>query len=182
VAEDLGTVPEGFRDKLARADILGMRVLWFERDAKGDFLPPRQWDPRAAALSTTHDLPTLAGWWSGCDLGWRRKLGLDAKPDKAERERRSDRKKLWRMLRQAGCAKGPVPDKTAGFIDAALCALAASPGPLKLVAIEDLLGERQQPNIPGTIDEHPNWRRRLKTETPFASAAPRRRAAMLNPP
>lgn len=182
VAEDLGTVPEGFRGKLARTGMLGMRVLWFERDARGNFLPPREWDCKAAALSTTHDLPTLAGWWSGRDLQWRRKLGLEAAPEKAEVERARDRKKLWRTLERAGCAKGPQPKKAPTFIDASFRGIAATPAPLKLLPIEDFLGEKEQPNIPGTIDEHPNWRRRLKAETPFAAAAPRRRAAILNAP
>jgi 4-alpha-glucanotransferase len=182
IAEDLGTVPEGFRERLARTRILGMRVLWFERDRHGDFLPPQKWDPEAAALSTTHDLPTLAGWWSDRDIQWRRKLGREAKPEKAKSERRRERGKLWRMLRRAGCAKGAAPASPSSFIDAAFCGLAAIPAPLKLVPIEDFMGEKDQPNIPGTIEEHPNWRRRLKTAHPFSNAAARRRAAILNPP
>ena len=182
VAEDLGTVPEGFREKLARANMLGMRVLWFERDTGGNFLPPQRWDAKAAALSTTHDLPTLAGWWSGRDLQWRRKLGRDASPEKARAERQRDRKKLWRMLKQAGCAKGSLPAAAPRFVDAGFAGIAGTPSPLKLLPIEDFLGEKEQPNIPGTIDEHPNWRRRLPTATPFAGGAARRRAAILNKP
>jgi len=182
VAEDLGTVPDGFRGKLARAGMLGMRVLWFERDRKGNFLPSAEWDARAAALSTTHDLPTLAGWWTGRDLQWRRKLGLETSPVKTQRARIEDRKKLWRMLKQAGCAKGPLPAHASPFVDAAFEAIAATPSPLKLLPVEDFLGEKEQPNIPGTIDEHPNWRRRLKKAKPFDTAPARRRAAMLNMP
>jgi len=179
VAEDLGTVPTGFREKLARAHMLGMRVLWFERDAKGAFLPPAAWDKCAAALSTTHDLPTLAGWWSGTDLAWRRRLKTDPAPHKAERERARDRKKLWRMLKHAGVAKGALPSDPQLFADAAVAAIARTPAPLKLIPIEDFVGERQQPNIPGTIDEHPNWRRRLASMAPIAGRSAKRRAAML---
>jgi 4-alpha-glucanotransferase len=179
VAEDLGTVPEGFREKLARAAILGMRVLWFERDARGGFLPPQKWDAQAAALSTTHDLPTLAGWWSGHDLKWRRRLKLDAKPEKARHERQRDRKRLWASLKKTSSARGPMPDQPPVFVDAAFAALAAAPSPLKLLPIEDFLGEKEQPNIPGTISEHPNWRRRLRTAKPFDNKAARRRAAIL---
>lgn len=179
IAEDLGTVPEGFREKLARTGILGMRVLWFERDAKGDFLPPSRWDAQAAALSTTHDLPTLAGWWSGRDLQWRRLLGRDAAPDKALRQRQTDRKKIWRMLKKAGCAQGPIAQSPEAFADAAFAGLAGTPAPLKLMPVEDFIGEKEQPNIPGTIDEHPNWRRRLKKAHPLSSRSARRRTAIL---
>jgi 4-alpha-glucanotransferase len=182
IAEDLGTVPDGFRDKLARSRILGMRVLWFERDSKGVFLPPQAWDSEAAALSTTHDLPTLAGWWSGRDLEWRRRLGQEAEPEKAAREREGDRRKLWHTLKQAGCAAGPQPKAANRFVDAAILGLATTPAPLKLLPIEDFLGEKDQPNIPGTINEHPNWRRRLKSASPFAGRTPRRRAAILSTP
>jgi len=179
VAEDLGTVPDGFREKLARARMLGMRVLWFERDGKGGFLPPAQWDETAAALSTTHDLPTLAGWWTGRDLWWRRKLGFDASPLRAQRARERDRRKLWRTLKKAGCAQGPLPTARL-FADAAFRAIASTPSHLKLLPVEDFIGEPEQPNIPGTIDQHPNWRRRLKKAHPFDGPAPRRRAAILN--
>jgi 4-alpha-glucanotransferase len=180
IAEDLGTVPEGFREKLARTGILGMRVLWFERDAKGAFLPPSLWDAKAAALSTTHDLPTLAGWWSGRDLEWRRKLDLDAEPDKVLRQRAGDRKKLWGMLKKAGCARGPLPASPEVFADAAFAGLAATPARLKLLPVEDFVGQKEQPNIPGTIDEHPNWRRRLKSSNPLSTPRARRRAAILS--
>jgi 4-alpha-glucanotransferase len=179
VAEDLGTVPPGFRNKLARAHMLGMRVLWFERDAKGGFLPPQDWDKQAAALSTTHDLPPLAGWWSGRDLAWRRKLGLEASPAKAQQERARDREKLWRMFVKAGCAQGPRPSDPQIFADAAFAAIASTPSILKLLPVEDFLGEKEQPNIPGTIDEHPNWRRRLETATPLSGRRAQRRAKIL---
>lgn len=179
VAEDLGTVPPGLRARLARARLLGMRVLWFERDVKGRFLPPQSWDAKAAALSTTHDLPTLAGWWSGTDLAWRRKLGQQPSPAKMERQRARERAALWRMLVQAGCAGGPRPTDPQAFADAAFAAIAATPSALKLLPIEDFLGQKEQPNIPGTVDEHPNWRRRLGTAKPLATAKARRRAAIL---
>ncbi|MEK6424486.1 MAG: 4-alpha-glucanotransferase [Burkholderia gladioli] len=72
IGEDLGTVPAGLRDQLAARGLAGMRVLWFEREADGAFRPPERWDRDAAAMSSTHDLPTLAGWWRGVDLAWRR--------------------------------------------------------------------------------------------------------------
>ncbi len=178
IGEDLGTVPPGFRRRVFRAGLMGMDVLWFARDRKGNFRPPQQWFKHSAAMTTTHDLPTLVGWWRGRDLEWRDAIAGTV--DKAAWRRRArDRRALWGALR-AGGAKGPVPKDAARFADAAIAALAKSPSPLKLVAIEDLIGEIEQPNIPGTIDEHPNWRRRLKAAKPFATASARRRATLLN--
>ncbi|HEY4164715.1 MAG TPA: 4-alpha-glucanotransferase, partial [Dongiaceae bacterium] len=70
LGEDLGTVPEGFRDRLSEFDIKGMQLLWFERDGR-QFRPPKRWRQSAVAMTTTHDLPTVAGWWMGKDIGWR---------------------------------------------------------------------------------------------------------------
>lgn len=182
VAEDLGTVPKGFRRHIAQAGLLGMRVLWFERGEKGGFLPPGKWDRHSAALSTTHDLPTLAGWWSGRDLEWQERLGTPpAQLTHAHKRRTRERKELWTMLRRAGVAEGPKPQASApgNFVDAAFGALAATPCPLKLMPIEDFIAEREQPNIPGTIDQHPNWRRRLPNDHPLAMPAALGRAARL---
>ncbi|HEX3756982.1 MAG TPA: 4-alpha-glucanotransferase [Rhizomicrobium sp.] len=182
IAEDLGTVPRGFRATIARSGLLGMRVLWFERDGSGGFLAPSRWDRDGAALSTTHDLPTLAGWWRGHDIAWRRRLGLGGKATEAARKTRArDRRALWTMLRKAGCAEGRMPGETepSRFTDAAITALARTSCPLALVPVEDFIGEAEQPNIPGTLDEHPNWRRRLKSTRPLSSPTARRRAAIL---
>jgi 4-alpha-glucanotransferase len=181
VAEDLGTVPQGFRAHLAKASMLGMRVLWFERD-QGGFLPPDRWDPNGAALSTTHDLPTLAGWWCERDLKWRTKIGIGKKQLAQERKARAkDKKEIWAMLRGAGAVHGQAPDRTKPslFIDGAFRALAATSCPLALLAVEDFVGEKEQPNIPGTIDEHPNWRRRLKGDRLLKMRDAKRRAAIL---
>ena len=179
IAEDLGTVPTGFRGTIARHALYGMRVLWFERNGKGDFVLPDAWDKTAAALSTTHDLPTIAGWWTDRDIFWRRKTGATAAATReAKKVRTADRKKLWRALKQARCAKGAIPEAPAPVIDASLAFLAKTPSPLVIVPAEDLLGLRDQPNLPGTIDQHPNWRRRLPDV--FANKAARRRAALLS--
>jgi len=179
IAEDLGTVPSGFRGAIARHALYGMRVLWFERDSKGDFILPDAWDKTAAALSTTHDLPTIAGWWTDRDIVWRRKTGATvAAAREATKVRAADRKKLWRALKQVRCAKGATPDAPAPVIDASLAFLAKTPSPLVIVPAEDLLGLREQPNLPGTIDQHPNWRRRLPDV--FANKAARRRALLLS--
>jgi 4-alpha-glucanotransferase len=160
IAEDLGTVPPGFRNRLRRAGIAGMDVLWFER-GRQSFKAPTRWRSDAVAMTTTHDLPTVAGWWTGEDIETRRALGLAA--DGEEEERTKDRRRLWRACVQSGAAESrpPSPDEPAKAVDAALSFVAQSPSPLMLTPLEDLLGLTAQPNLPGTIDEHPNWRRRL---------------------
>jgi 4-alpha-glucanotransferase len=167
IGEDLGTVPGGLRKKLGQRGILGMSVLWFEQNKRG-FLAPEKWRPDSAAMSTTHDLPTIAGWWSGRDLDWKDKLDLFPSPENA-REARADRargkKGLWRAMCRSGAvsgaASGAMPPPENPPIDAALAHVASTASRLALAPIEDLLGLREQPNLPGTIDEHPNWRRRL---------------------
>jgi 4-alpha-glucanotransferase len=181
IGEDLGTVPPGFRARLRRAGIAGMDVLWFER-TRTNFRKPSRWRPDAVAMTTTHDLPTVAGWWSGEDIRTRRALGLGAPGEEAERQQ--DRRRLWRAFASEGVAAGPPPptDRPAPTVDAALAYVARSPSPLMLAPLEDLLGLAEQPNLPGTIDEHPNWRRRLPVEARelFATPDVRARAEAIN--
>ena len=160
VGEDLGTVSPEFRDSLREAGVGGMDVLWFQRHWHG-FLPPAAWRPDAVALTTTHDLPTVAGWWRGADIEVRRKLGPVA--DNEVEDRARDRGLLWQAFAAEGVAPAemPPPEQPNVAVDTALAFVARSPTPLMLAPIEDLLGLAEQPNLPGTIDEHPNWRRRL---------------------
>ncbi|MBB3475778.1 4-alpha-glucanotransferase [Sphingomonas sp. BK345] len=162
IAEDLGTVPPGFRDELARRCMLGMRVLPFERDADGGFTDPAGWDEMAVAMTGTHDTPTVAGWWKGRDIDWAWKLGrrsrhASAAGDRAHRD--EERAALWQTMGGTGAPPAQPP------LDRVLAHVAAAPAPLAIVPVEDLLGEEEQPNLPGTVDEHPNWRRRLPAPT-----------------
>jgi len=160
IGEDLGTVPPGFRARLRRAGIAGMDVMWFER-TRLSYRKPARWRRDAVAMTTTHDLPTVAGWWSGEDIRTRRALGRGAAGE--DDERKQDRVRLWRAFTAAGTAHSAPPpvDRPGAAVDAALGYVAQSPAPLMLAPLEDLLGLEAQPNLPGTIDEHPNWRRRL---------------------
>ncbi len=166
LGEDLGTIPEGFQEELADAGILGMRVLWFERKDEA-FIPPRRWTKAAAAMTSTHDLPTAAGWWAGRDLEWRAKLDLAGGPEKQANdgnERFRDRFLLWDAMQDSAAAHGPPPaDADAGaFADAATRHVAGAACDLAIIPIEDALALQEQPNLPGTMGEqHPNWRRRL---------------------
>lgn len=163
VGEDLGTIPEGFRAQLDDAGILGMRVLWFERDATG-FYAPHHWAHRAVGTTSTHDAPTVAGWWQGRDLDWRAQLhlfGADADEAGARAERARDRERLWSAFTHAGVADGPLPQDAGTVARAAAAYVGRSSCALALLQVEDALALEEQANIPGTIDQHPNWRRRM---------------------
>jgi 4-alpha-glucanotransferase len=165
LGEDLGTVPAGFRERLAAFDIRGMQVLWFERDGRR-FLAPAKWRKSAVAMTTTHDLPTVAGWWMGKDIAWRRRLKLFATPGAAvgaQAERDRDRRLLWQAFTREGVAEGPMPaaNQPTKVIAAAISYLGRTKCELALLPLEDALGRKEQPNLPGTTDQHPNWRRRI---------------------
>lgn len=172
IGEDLGTVPEGFRAKLADNGIAGMDVLWFSRDDDG-FADPRQWRRNAVAMTSTHDLPTVAGWWCGADIQFRAENGL--LPDRCQEDvaRMSDRAKLSVAFAEANIAPPDEPTAPAACVDSAISFVAKSPAPLVLLPVEDLLGLEDQPNVPGTIDSHPNWRRRYPVASDEIFNAPR---------
>jgi 4-alpha-glucanotransferase len=166
IGEDLGTVPEGFHDMLEQSGIHGMRVLWFERDAQTGFVPPRGWGSTDVAMTSTHDLPTVAGWWKGSDIDLMHehgRLGEGVDPETIRKEREQDRPRLWNAFVREHVGEGPVPEpeETDRVVDAAVRFIAKTEVPLSLIPLEDLLGQEEQPNLPGTVAEHPNWRRRL---------------------
>jgi 4-alpha-glucanotransferase len=156
IAEDLGTRPPGFGEALQAAGIYGMAVLPFARDEQGAFLPADGYPATSVAMSATHDVATVAGWWTGRDLEWNAQLSRGG-PSAAERAQ--DRAALWRVIGDG--AAQPADDDPAPVVDAAIAFLARTPCPLTLIPMEDLTGLGEQPNLPGTVDEHPNWRRRL---------------------
>lgn len=165
IGEDLGTVPGGFSEMLAQHGIFGMQVLWFEQKKNGDFVPPRRWRRDALALTSTHDLPTVAGWWTGRDIEWRAKLGMHTSSgDTAAEleERRRAKTKLWSALLAADCVPaGLEPADAEPVVDGAGVFVGTTPSRLAVLPAEDICGLEEQPNFPGTTHEHPNWRRRL---------------------
>ncbi len=165
LGEDLGTLPEGFQGRISAAGMLGMRVLWFERAQDQGFTAPSTWDRGAVSMTSTHDLATVAGWWSGSDTLWREQLGQhDAAAAAWERgEREHDRRLLWSAMQASGAAQGdpPPPDQPEEAVAAAIRHVGRAACQLTIIPLEDALGLAEQPNLPGTLDEHPNWRRRL---------------------
>jgi 4-alpha-glucanotransferase len=114
-------------------------------------------------MTSTHDLPTVAGWWKGADIDTREALGWAPDATAQRKHRGDERSALWRSFRRAAVANRnpPTPDQPDAAVDSAVRFVAKSAARLALIPIEDVLGLTEQPNVPGTIDEHPNWRRRL---------------------
>ncbi len=141
VGEDLGTVEDAVRQELAQRQILSYRLLWFEPDA------PEHYPHQALAAITTHDLPTIAGVWTGADLAAQREIGLAPNED--------GQAELHRRLRErADVDNGAsVPVVVAG----AYRALARAPSRVLMATLDDALGVAERPNMPGTTDQWPNW-------------------------
>ncbi|MBR1151910.1 4-alpha-glucanotransferase [Bradyrhizobium sp. JYMT SZCCT0428] len=151
IGEDLGTVPEGFRDQIAGWGIWSYLVMMFEREDHGPFKSLDHYLANALVTFNTHDLSTYAGWRSFGDLKTKRALGID--PGESDDARWHALAMLDDVLRHNGIDRNDLYS-VANF-------LARTPSRLLAIALEDFLGLVDQPNIPGTVDEHPNWRRRL---------------------
>ncbi|MBI5616647.1 MAG: malto-oligosyltrehalose synthase [Gammaproteobacteria bacterium] len=172
IGEDLGTVPDDVRRALADAGVLSYRLLFFERDHDGDFRAPGDYPAQALVAASTHDLPTLAGFWEGADLALRAELALFPSDETRQRQivaRADARARLLLLLERQGLLPDGVtadpqslPRMTAELSRAVHVLLARTPAKLLLVQLEDVLGMRDQANVPGTVEAHPNWRRKLE--------------------
>lgn len=182
IGEDLGTVPDGFRERMARTALFAYRVMVFEQ-RDGRFKRPDEFDENALAIFATHDLPSARGWWNGTDIGRREKLDLYPRPGMAEEERaarQGDREKLVRAFAEQDLLPpdfpphGPLSDADAERLaEAAHAFLSRARSRLMMVQIEDVLALDSQMNLPGTTDQHPNWRRRFPVDVPGVLDDPR---------
>jgi len=171
IGEDLGTVPAGFRERMAEENLLSYRLSYFERYESGLFKRPDTYPPLALATPTSHDLATIVGHWRGWDIALRHDLGLCGDtPNRAadEARRQEDRHLLQSALVDQGLIPADFPQEPTGnpAQEAELIAafhrfLARSPALVMLANLDDLCGEVTQVNVPGTVSEYPNWRRRL---------------------
>lgn len=172
VGEDLGTVPESVRERLAAAGVLSYRVLYFERRDDGNWKAPGAYQDHAMAVVTTHDLPTLSGFWSAEDIETRYRLGFyesEAARGQALEERQRDKERLLGALKVEGLLPEGVTDDPASvpFMTSELCRaihifLARTPSWIMMASLEDCLGEPAQMNVPGTLDSYPNWSRKMR--------------------
>jgi (1->4)-alpha-D-glucan 1-alpha-D-glucosylmutase len=172
IGEDLGTVPDEVREAMQRYGMLSYCPLLFERTADGGFKRPAVYPASALVAATTHDLPTLQGYWTAHDIRLRASLGLFPEPDQVRQqlhERTGDRRHLLRALQAEKLLPSGVTTQdasalselTSELISALHRYLARTDSKVMMVQWEDLLGLVEQANLPGTTDQHPNWRRKL---------------------
>jgi (1->4)-alpha-D-glucan 1-alpha-D-glucosylmutase len=170
IGEALGTVPTGLRERLADAGVWSYRVLLFERDAERGFPAAADLPRDALLVATTHDLPTLAGWWEGRELVLRADLGLTGDATPLLRARAREREQLLEALARerllpaqvdaAAAARSPLTTALACSVHRYL---ARGPSPVMLAQLEDVFVQPEQVNLPGTTDAYANWRRKLLT-------------------
>jgi len=190
IGEDLGTVPDGFREHLARANVLSYRLLTFELGEDGAFVAPETYPRGALVAAGTHDLPPIASYLSGYDIELRRSIGVidDARARREREEREAARAALFDAFARTSERSAEVERfRAAATSDAAERAelarlanthLALAPSLIHMVQLEDVAGDLDQVNVPTTLDEHPNWRRRstiavddLATDPRFVATA-----------
>jgi 4-alpha-glucanotransferase len=159
IGEDLGTVDAWMRDYLAARRVLGTSMLWFERRADGTPLPPRRWRRDCLAMVGTHDVPPAAAFLTGEHVALRSRLGLLTGSLEAERRRAAGALSAWQdALAGQGLIQPGSPLGPAEFTRALYGYLARTPAALIGVSLTDAVGDRRAQNLPGTIDQYPNWR------------------------
>jgi 4-alpha-glucanotransferase len=154
IGEDLGTVSANFRETVARWGLWSYRVMLFEREG-GDahFKPPEAYPAAALATFNTHDMGSFRGWLEGHDMAVKRAIGFDPGEDDGARD--------WARQKLRETLSERVPDQAPDDIAGVAEFLGLTPSHLVAISLDDVLGEREQVNIPGTTDQHPNWRRKL---------------------
>ncbi len=171
IGEDLGTVPPTIREQLAEYRVLSTRLFYFERQEDGAFTQASQFPEWAMASITTHDLPTLAGFWQGRDIEIRQKLKLFPDDQTAAdnwKDRRQAKAAILKLLREENLFDADAPASLAAQANlpeqvkwSVIAHMAQTPSRLVLLSLEVIFGWLDQQNLPGTIDEYPNWRLRF---------------------
>lgn len=172
IGEDLGTVEEYVREGLAEFGVLSYRLLYFEKKEENKFKEPDEYPMEAVVSSTTHDLPTIAGYWLGSDIEARRKAGLLLDEDSYRdllRARLEEKHRLIEILHELKLLPDGYPRDAAKSVEltgdlhnAIIGFLASAKSRLFVLNQEDLTKETEQQNLPGTTGEYPNWRRKMR--------------------
>jgi 4-alpha-glucanotransferase len=191
IGEDLGTVADFIRESLKKFGVLSYRLFFFEKHRDGSMKLPAEYPIRALVSASTHDLPTLAGFWTGHDIEVRRRLGL-IPGDKSYREQRegraAERQLMLDALHQLGLvpdwfprSASDVPELTGELHNAIVGFLASTGAQLLSINQEDVFKQPQQQNLPGTTAEYPNWRNKMRFSIEELQSVPYARdcAAML---
>jgi len=182
VGEDLGVVPDGFRETMAAEGLCSCRLMWFERHKDGSCLTPEEYPHDAMVSITTHDLATFAGFWSGHDLLTRRASGLypdEPSFNQALESRQQERRRLLELLIASGLlgperlgSLGEPADPDGELHNAVVALLCRTPSRFFLLAQEDLFKVLDQQNVPGTVTERPNWVWRMPLTVEELESAP----------
>ena len=171
IGEDMGVVPDEFREAITAGSVFTNKLFYFEREHDGSFRLPQHYMPRALAMLTNHDVPTLASWWATSDLELRNRLNLldDSVPyEQILDERRTDKFRLLDWLEAAGV---DLPDSKEALVEAPLSKVLAKKimvggakvaSQIFVIQLEDLELMDAPVNVPGTSSEYPNWQRKLK--------------------
>jgi len=170
IGEDLGTVPQEIIGKLRRSGIYSWKVLYFEQESADSYRAPQQWPRQSMASATTHDLPTLRGFWNAGDLTLGEELGLY--PDKVVlkglyENRERQKQALLKALHEQGCVPKKLGKRAATLpmspeLNRGMQRyIAGSNSALLGLQPEDWLDMEKPVNVPGTVDQYPNWRRKL---------------------
>ncbi|MHB8835713.1 MAG: 4-alpha-glucanotransferase [Candidatus Methylomirabilia bacterium] len=182
VGEDLGVVPDGFRETMAAEGLCSCRLLWFERNDAGTCHAPERYPHDAMVSITTHDLATFAGFWAGHDLLTRRAIGLfpdEPSFNRALESRRQERLRLLELLVASGLlgperlgSSGEPADPDGELHNAFVALLCRTPSRFFVLAQEDLFKVLDQQNVPGTVTERPNWVWRMPWTVEELESAP----------
>lgn len=174
IGEDLGTVPDEVREVLGRHGIFSYRLFYFEKKESGEFKDPGEYPEGALAAISTHDLPTLAGYWSSGDIRLRRDLGFlpdDVAFQAGLLQRIHDKRRMIDTLHRCGFlsefeARGlhaqDQPRVTPALHRAVIGFLVSTPAKLVVLNQEDLFLEMNQQNLPGTTNQYPNWKSKMR--------------------
>jgi 4-alpha-glucanotransferase len=190
VGEDLGTVEPFVRETLQRFGSLSYRLFYFERKDGGAFKPHAEYPAQALVSTTTHDLPTIAGFWTGEDIAARRRAGVldDGGCQRQMETRGREKQGILDLLSASGLLPdwvprraAAIPELTGDLHNAIIGFLALTPSQLLCVNQEDLTKEVAQQNLPSTTWQYPNWSRKMRftVEELRSSAEPRGFTAML---
>jgi 4-alpha-glucanotransferase len=172
VGEDLGTVTDEIRRALDRFGLFGYKVLYFEKNNRNEFRRQHEYATQAVVASSTHDLPTMAGFWLARDIEARHAAGLlldEAAYRQQLAERGREKQKLLDTLFAAGLLPHwtprraeYLPELTGELHNAIVGWLAQTPSRLLVLNHEDLTKETEQQNLPASTSEYPNWRRKMR--------------------
>jgi len=172
VGEDLGTVEPGVRERLAAEGVLSYRLAWFERGPDDGRRRAADYPRLALAATTTHDLPTVAGFFSGTDIDHLYDIGVATPGGPEQADQEAQRESLCRLLEEEGLL-APDERSVPAIVAALYGFLARTPSMLVAATLEDAVESHDRPNVPGTIDQRPNWSLSLPVPLDDLAADPR---------